>query len=110
MKRKTIPKVTKDLVYLRQNSRCACCIEKGREYHHVKPVALGGNNDYFNIVFLCKEHHRLLHLGDLETITQVLEYVYYLKNGELPISHYQIELLAREISQYCENTQVVKNI
>lgn len=103
-KRKKIPKLIKDMVWARQQGRCACCLERGREYHHVKPVALGGTNDYYNIVLLCKEHHRLLHLGDLETITQVLEYVYYLKNGELPSDHYE---LAREIKKHSENTSIL---
>ena len=82
-KRIPIPKIIKNAVKIRQKNGCACCIESGREMHHVNPVVLSGKNSYNNIVFLCKDHHKLIHLGDLETCISVLEYVYYLHNGKL---------------------------
>jgi len=82
-KRKKIPKMLKEIVYSRQDGRCAACIELGKFYHHVKPVALDGKNSFTNIVLLCEEHHQLLHLGDLQTCLTILEYVYYIHNNKL---------------------------
>lgn len=56
----------------------------GKEFHHVVPVSLGGDNKHNNIVLLCEQHHNLYHLGDIDIINQVLEYVYYLNNKCLP--------------------------
>ena len=83
MKRKKLPKQLQDAVRDRQKGVCACCIERGREFHHVDPHVLGGRDTYKNIALLCKYHHKLVHLGDLETIKTVLEYTYYLNTGKL---------------------------
>jgi len=92
-KRESIPKFQKELIRFRQKNKCACCIEKGEQFHHFNPVALGGKNDSNNIILLCKRHHKLLHLADIETITQIYEYVYYLIHNELPINPYDINSL-----------------
>ena len=60
-------------------------------------MALGGDNDPYNLVLLCEEHHKLLHLGDLETCTTILEYVYYIKNQELPSDIIELERLVEEM-------------
>ena len=99
MKRIKIPKQTKEIVWHRQKGGCACCIERGRHYHHVLPVSMDSSNSSDNIVLLCKEHHNLLHLGDLETCLTILEYVYYIKNMELPHDTEQIKELAEKIKK-----------
>ena len=31
------------------------------ELHHIIPIAAGGTNDYYNLIYLCHNCHRLLH-------------------------------------------------
>lgn len=38
-----------------------CGSEENIEYHHIKPLSLGGTNELNNIVPLCSECHSLLH-------------------------------------------------
>jgi len=84
--RKKIPKVIKDAVRSRQNKRCAVCLNYGRHFHHVIAVAIDKTQElnYYNIMMLCKYHHKLFHLGDPATIQSVYEYAYYVQMGELP--------------------------
>ena len=98
-KRKTIPKQIREFVRDRQDKRCCCCIEIGTELHHVHPVCTGGINDIDNLVLLCPEHHLAVHLGDLETCLQILEYVYYLLNKELPDDIEKLKELADKIKE-----------
>lgn len=84
MERIKIPEVLKRDIRERQDNRCAVCLETGKHFHHLTPVALGGKNTYTNIVFLCEKHHKLIHLVDLETILMVLEYQFYLNFKRLP--------------------------
>jgi len=100
MKRKKLPKAVKDQVWFRQKGRCACCIERGKEYHHFVAVSLGGNDSCSNIVFLCKKHHKLVHLDDLDTILTILEYIYYLRNGFLPDTNELLESANEIASSY----------
>lgn len=82
-----IPVNIRRSVKLRQNGKCCCCIEKGQEFHHVQPNALSkhpANHFENNIVFLCENHHKLLHLGDPDTFQTIYEYVWYLYYKELP--------------------------
>jgi len=98
-KRKKIPKQVREAVWKRQYGGCIACINRGTQYHHVLPVSLGGNNSLPNIVLLCEQHHSLLHLGDLDTVLTILEYGYYLKNGELPTDIEQLKDLAEKIKK-----------
>jgi hypothetical protein len=97
--RKSIPRQIKDIVRMRQRGGCAACMNRGEEYHHVLPVSLGGNNDSKNIVLLCRNHHNLLHLGDLETCLTILEYIYFLKNGQLPFDINEIKEIGEKIKK-----------
>lgn len=92
-----IPKQIKDFVYHRQKGRCCCCIELAKNCHHVKSVALGGENTVKNLVYLCEDHHKLLHLGGLETNLQILEYMYYLREWTLPDNIDQLRQFAEEM-------------
>lgn len=87
----------KEFVRIRQRNRCACCMELGKEIHHVVPVALNGNNSPNNLVLLCEKHHELYHLGDLETIFSVLEYKYYLENAKFPEKNEDLIELSEKI-------------
>ena len=49
-------KIKKQL-YLQNGGKCAVCCEDNAEMHHMIPVALGGDNDPANLIFLCKNCH-----------------------------------------------------
>lgn len=41
---------------------CSTCgSKKGLELHHIIPLAKGGNNEYYNLIYLCHDCHRQLH-------------------------------------------------
>ena len=41
---------------------CATCGDtENVELHHIVPIALGGNNDYFNLIYMCHDCHMKLH-------------------------------------------------
>jgi predicted HNH restriction endonuclease len=42
--------------------RCEC--SRFLHLHHVKPVALGGENTVENLITICAAHHRLIHEND----------------------------------------------
>lgn len=82
-----IPKDTRDKVSKRQKHKCACCLERGEEFHHVRPQHLdkhSANNFDKNIVLLCKNHHLLFHSGDPDTFQTIYEYVWFLYKNKLP--------------------------
>lgn len=41
---------------------CGCCISAILEFHHIKMVSEGGNNNYDNIKLICPNCHSLLHI------------------------------------------------
>ena len=41
---------------------CGCTDESKLMYHHIVPLALGGNNDLRNIIVLCAECHSKTHM------------------------------------------------
>lgn len=48
---------------------CATCgSRRNTELHHIVPVACGGNNDYYNLVYLCHECHQKQHRYILEKL------------------------------------------
>lgn len=108
-KREKLPEEVKSFVKDRQKGRCAACLEIGRHYHHVDPVALSGDNNTSNIVLLCKEHHSLWHLGDLETLLTILEYYYYVQRGSYPSDVDQLRDLLIEIKANKEKELSGKN-
>ena len=54
-------------VIKRCNGKCADCgtskFINGFEIHHIKPRCLGGKDIESNLTMLCKECHRVRHLG-----------------------------------------------
>lgn len=41
---------------------CSTCgSKKDIELHHIIPLAKGGNNEYYNLIYLCHDCHRKLH-------------------------------------------------
>lgn len=41
---------------------CSCCGNKEKlNLHHIIPLYLGGNNDYYNLIYLCDNCHKLMH-------------------------------------------------
>lgn len=40
---------------------CTCGSTEKTELHHIIPLAQGGTNDYFNLVYLCHDCHTKLH-------------------------------------------------
>lgn len=48
---------------------CACCGNKSNlELHHVIPISLGGNDEYYNLIYLCFNCHRKMHKYILDSI------------------------------------------
>lgn len=39
------------------------CNRQGRHIHHINPFSLRKKHDPDNLVYLCKEHHKIVHLG-----------------------------------------------
>jgi len=104
-KRKKIPKVVKDIVWERQNGKCAVCMDYGRERHHIDPVALNGKNSVRNLILLCSKHHKMLHLADPDVCMSVFEYAYYLQKGKLPDDPYSL-ITAREVIETIKNDYI----
>lgn len=41
---------------------CACCGSKEKlNLHHIIPISIGGTNEYYNLVYLCKDCHYKMH-------------------------------------------------
>ena len=84
-KRNKLNKQLKEFIKQRQKGKCVCCdSQEKKEYHHVNPICLGGKDSSINIVMLCSNHHKLLHLADPYTCIKIYEYVYYLYYRKLP--------------------------
>lgn len=71
--RKKIPATTRHQVLLRDQGQCRfhrhgrrCGNRKYLEFHHKLPVSLGGADTVENLVLLCSEHHKSVHLNKLE--------------------------------------------
>ena len=48
---------------------CGCCgNEENLELHHIIPISLGGNDDYYNLIYLCFNCHKKMHKYILEKI------------------------------------------
>lgn len=58
-KRQAIPQWVKDEVLKVQNNKCSRCQKQTPylEFHHIKPIEMGGTNDIFNIVAVCPDCH-----------------------------------------------------
>lgn len=78
--REYIDPAIKKSVMARDHSTCMCCRRGGEQYadvldyHHIKPVFMGGEDTVDNGIMLCVTCHRLVHLystGDL-SIDKVL--------------------------------------
>ena len=94
--RKKLPGHLKDFIRHKQKGRCAICISRGDEFHHIHPVFLSGENTWKNVILLCYEHHKLVHLAHPETCMSVFEYAYYLHKGDLPDNPYSL-ITAEEV-------------
>jgi hypothetical protein len=80
-----IPEFIKNDVKLRQKGLCACCLNAGRHYHHVRAWSITNNHiGSKNIILLCEEHHKLFHLGNPDTFQAIYEYAWYLIHNKLP--------------------------
>ena len=74
--RRPLPAATKHRVMLRFSGQCGhvnhqgerCRETKFLEIHHLKPIALGGDNSIENLTLLCSGHHRAQHLSGLPTL------------------------------------------
>jgi len=99
--RKKLPKVLKDAVRSRQKHRCAACFNLGRHFHHVVARAIDESQElnYYNIIMLCKDHHKLFHLGDPETIQTIYEYAWYVQTGKLP-EHMDLMEISKQVHKF----------
>jgi 5-methylcytosine-specific restriction endonuclease McrA len=65
-KRKSIPAAVRRAVKKRDKGHCVirgCKYDATPHLHHIKPVARGGKNTVSNLVTLCPNHHKLVHMG-----------------------------------------------
>jgi len=64
-------------LYVGQRGKCAVTGNKlqigGMHCHHIKPICLGGDDKYKNLIFLEEKVHILLHLKDENTILKYLD-------------------------------------
>lgn len=62
---------------------CGCCISAILEFHHIKMVSEGGNNNYDNIKLICPNCHSLLHiLNDTKDINARQALLQSIKNTQ----------------------------
>ncbi len=62
---------------------CGCCTSAILEFHHIKMVSEGGNNNYDNIKLICPNCHSLLHiLNDTNDINAKKALLQSLKNTQ----------------------------
>lgn len=48
---------------------CGCCGNKqGLELHHIVPLAIGGNDDFYNLIYLCQDCHKRMHRNILDRL------------------------------------------
>jgi 5-methylcytosine-specific restriction endonuclease McrA len=62
-----ISKALRNLVFERDSYTCVICENPANDAHHVIPRALGGRNNKYNLVSLCRLHHMVVH-NETETI------------------------------------------
>lgn len=54
---------------IKKPKQCGCCgTTEKLELHHIIPIELGGNDDYYNLVYLCHECHQRIHRNILDTL------------------------------------------
>ncbi len=58
--------------------------------HHIKPVSMGGTDDYFNLVIVHKDVHRLIHSTNFETISSYKNLLKPTKSMFSKINKYRI--------------------
>lgn len=84
--REYIDPIIKKSVLIRDNGTCQCCKRGGEQYadtldyHHIKPVMLGGEDTVDNGIMLCLNCHRQVHLystGDIVIDRVLLDDVKY---------------------------------
>lgn len=80
---------TRAQALLRANGRCELCQKKAPftlrdgtpylEHHHIIPLGKGGKDDLSNLVVLCPNCHRKLHLvptdADVKTVTEAAKFM-----------------------------------
>ncbi|WP_430430219.1 HNH endonuclease [Oceanicaulis sp.] len=70
--RTAIPNRVKIEVFARSDGQCQQegCDRVGKEYDHIKPQALGGDNSAGNVQLLCRKCHKAKTRGDAATVTK----------------------------------------
>jgi Holliday junction resolvasome RuvABC DNA-binding subunit len=81
----TIPKATRDFVWLRDQGRCrvpGCRATRNLACHHVEFLSRGGDHDASNIVLICDGHHKLLHDGLLKITGRAPDELIFVRDGK----------------------------
>ena len=70
--RTAIPNRVKIAVFERSDGRCqkGGCDRVGKEYDHITPQAMGGDNSAENVQLLCRKCHKAKTRGDAATVTK----------------------------------------
>ncbi len=74
-RRPSLPAATKHHVWLRDRGQCRfhrhgkrCKNTRYLEVHHKQPVSQGGSHSLDNLVLVCAEHHKTIHMFDLTEV------------------------------------------
>jgi len=63
LKRRDPLRNLRHLIFERDSYTCIMCSDRATDLHHVVPRSQGGSNTPYNLVSLCRLHHRVVH-GD----------------------------------------------
>ena len=79
------------------------------ECHHKKPKYLGGTDEYNNLVWLCSDVHKLIHVTQSDTITKYLEMLNLDKKAIKKVNSFRLlaETLEIDSPQPCVEAKVV---
>ncbi len=107
--RKKIPVAVKESVRHRQGGKCACCMARGTQYHHILAVCTFDDRSEFaeynmtqNVVLLCSDHHTLFHVVDLDIVEQVYEYAFWFLKRRIPENMDRLDMM-REVVECLES-------
>lgn len=103
-KRSKIPPAIRRKVLARDGHRCRVpgCRSTNIDAHHMRPFALGGTHDEWNLLTLCEGHHRAVHNGKLLIRGTAPEVTFEFAKLDEPPSKLAIETRAVETQRALE--------
>ena len=83
MKRKAIPKKTRDQLLVLSKNACMICRVPHAVSHHIEPISEGGDNEWMNLIVLCPNCHHRVHVTKEIKTSQLLIYRQQAEEGKL---------------------------